>query len=79
MYESDPRHAELMIELVDVMGAKLVPTPGMKEEAGAQEGDDAELNDKKSSKCRALAARANGLALDLVDIEFATLQNHVRR
>ena len=86
MYESDPRHAELIVEFLELSGARSVMTPGVKEEASkkdkeegaevdeAQDGDQALLNIEDKSKYRALAARANYLALDRVDIQFAVLQ-----
>ena len=68
--EADPRHAELLIQQMELEASKGVVTPGVDDVAEA--GDDEELNDKEEiKKFRGVAARMNYLAQDRPDIAFA--------
>eukprot|EP00973_Karenia_brevis_P012895 1749607-Karenia_brevis.AAC.1 len=69
-YEADPRHAEIIVEHLELRSAKPVISPGSKELN--DEKDDAALDKDKSSLYRAVVARANYLAQDRPDIQFAT-------
>ncbi|MDA8582761.1 reverse transcriptase domain-containing protein [bacterium] len=71
MYETDQRHAELLVEAFDLQEARPVCTPGEDLKSWEVEVDSAELNEADSSSFRKLVARANYLALDRADIQFA--------
>jgi hypothetical protein len=72
-YEADLRHAELICEDMGVVGSKGVDTPGVKEdeEEGENNGEPSTLPKEESTRFRAIAARANYLAADRPDIQFA--------
>ena len=72
-YEADQRHAEIIVEELDIKADKQgLSTPGRKEEDKEKEHtDDDELVQDQASKFRALTARANYLAQDRTDIRFA--------
>ena len=70
-YEADPRHAELVVQHRDLTEAKAVSTPGTREEGRTQEDRDEKLNDKDSTKYRAVIARCNYLSPDRPDISYA--------
>ena len=53
-------------------GANPVKTPAEGEKPWLQEEDECPLSGKEETKYRALAARANYLAVDRADIQFAT-------
>ena len=69
-HEADPRHAELIIEHLSLKDAKPVTTPGTKEEGRTQPGHENKLNDKDSTKYRAIVARCNNLSFDRPDIVY---------
>ena len=71
LYECDPRHAEILVKEVGMkVGEKgNVGTPGAKIE---EEDTDKPLSADLATKYRSLAARANFMALDRADIQFAT-------
>ena len=69
--EADPRHAELLIQQMEMETSKGVVTPGVDQD-DAEAGEDEELSDKgEIKKFRGVAARANYLAQDRPDIAFA--------
>ena len=74
--EADPRHVKLILEHLGCVGGKSVTTPSVNDERSeadkAEEDDDAELTPKEATQFRGIAARANYLALDRPDIQFAT-------
>jgi len=71
-YEADQRHAEIIIEGMKLGEAKSVSTPGGEEEKGWEEEEDSEeLDPEGATRFRAMAARANYLALDRADIQYA--------
>ena len=68
-YEADPRQAERLLEGLGLdNGCKAVATPGLKMEIEALKNDKS-LEDLTGF--RALAARANYLAQDRIDLQFA--------
>jgi len=71
-YEADQRHAEYIVKALNLEGAKAVQTPGEEERPWLEEAGRVELDPKEASQFRALAARANYLALDRPDIQYAT-------
>ena len=69
-YEADQRHAELIIAGCGLVGnSKPIGTPGTK--LPEEEDDEEEVSDEDQVQYRALVARANYLALDRTDIQFA--------
>ena len=70
-YEADQRHAELIIKGMNLVGANGVKSPGEDDKPWEAETDDEELRGSDVTAYRALAARANYLALDRADIQFA--------
>ena len=71
-YEADQRHAELIIKAMNLEGAKGVSSPGEDEKPWKEEELKELLSSHEATKYRAVAARANYLALDRPDIQFAT-------
>ena len=69
-YEADPRQAEKLLEETDLGGANSVATPGIKALA-AQVLGDKPLPSNEHTRFRALSARANYLAADRPDCQFA--------
>jgi hypothetical protein len=72
-YEADLRHAELISEEMMVSDSKGVDTPGVKEDDkdGDDAGEECLLPKAESTQFRAIAARANYLAADRPDIQYA--------
>jgi hypothetical protein len=75
-YEADPRHAEIMIAQLALggPGAKSVTTPGVKETVPRSEDDATNplMYGEEASSYRGLAARANFLAQDRLDLQYAS-------
>ena len=71
-YEADHRQGELIVKALNLQEAKLVQTPG-EDEKSWQEEEDRELLEQPRTRASIgpLAARANYLALDLLDIQYA--------
>ena len=71
-YEADPRQVERLLEEMDLDGdgVKGLVTPGTKMLAHQVESET-ELPESEHTKFRGLAARANFLAADRIDIIFA--------
>ena len=70
-YEPDPRHAEIIIEEMGVQKCSPVVTPGTKMSLLPEE-DDPLLKPEHATKFRRVVARANFLAQDRMDIQYAT-------
>lgn len=70
-YEADPRHAELIIEDLQLQSAKGVQTPGEEEKPWEHDELSEALPPAEATQYRALAARANYLAQDRADLQFA--------
>jgi hypothetical protein len=69
-YEADRRHATMIIEAMGLdERSKGLSCPYDKSEQPEDEGDD--MSKAEATEFRALAARANFLALDRLDIQFA--------
>ena len=71
IYEADPRHVEIVVDQLQLDDAKLVTTPGTKEEGRTQEGMDTGLDPERASRYPALVARCNYLALGRPDVAFS--------
>jgi hypothetical protein len=70
-YEADPRQAEKIISECGMEGSNSVATPGVKV-TGAQLAEDKPLDTKFHTAYRATSARANYLAADRVDCQYAS-------
>ncbi len=70
-YEADPRQAEALLHECGLQGANTVATPGVKE-SSAQIAEDQPLEERLHTAYRSSAARANYLAADRPDIQFAS-------
>ena len=69
-YEADQRHAEIIVEQLGLSEKKAsISTPGIK--VKTDEDSDELLNPSQASMYRGMVARANFLASDRVDIQFA--------
>jgi hypothetical protein len=76
-YEADPRHAELIVRGMGMTDAKGVSTAGVDEpiHGTGHEGVESEgepLGQEEATAYRAIAARANYLAPDRPDMQYAT-------
>ena len=69
-YEADPRQHEKLISELGLEGAKAVVTPVLRP-TPEQLGQDRNLDDRKVTHFRGLAARSNYLAADRPDCAFA--------
>ena len=65
-YEADQRHADLIISELGLSTTKSTKTPGEDEPAWKMEDGEMPLDRSLTTKYRALAARANYLALDTI-------------
>ena len=70
-YEADPRHVEIILEQLGLGEAKMVSTPGTREEGRTQEDHQQPLGENQATTYRALVARCNYLAPDRPDIAYA--------
>jgi hypothetical protein len=70
-YEADQRHADILVEALKLNGANSVKTPGEDEKEHEVEENKEELKNGEATWFRALAARANYLAMDRPDIQYA--------
>ena len=71
-YEPDQRHADILIQAMNLSGAKGVKAPGKDEKNWEMSENDQAVDPKEETHFRALAARANYLALDRMDLQYAT-------
>ena len=71
-YEADPRHAELIVEQLELGQLKGLSTPGVDwKEDDLVEATEVELNDIERKEYRMVTARMNYLAFDRSDIQFS--------
>ena len=70
-YEADQRHADLIVSELGLGRARSAKTPGEEEPTWKMQESDQPLDRSLTTKYRGLAARANYLAADRVDIQFA--------
>ena len=66
-YEADPRQVEKLLKEIELEGANGAVTPGVKILAHQVE-DETDRPDREFTRFRALAARANYLAADRIDV-----------
>ena len=71
-HEADQRHADLIVKAMGLEQAKGGKTPGEEARPWAEEEDAKLLDGREQGEFRSIAARANYLALDRADIEYAT-------
>ena len=71
-YEPDQRHADILIQAMNLSGAKGVKAPGEDEKNWEMSENDQAVDSKEETHFRALAARPNYLALDRMDLQYAT-------
>ncbi len=69
-YEADPRQAEKLVAECGMEGAQTMVTPGVRA-TGTDLTDDQELPPQLTTAFRGAAARANYLAADRIDAQFA--------
>ena len=69
-YEADPRQVEKLLREIELEGANCAVTPGAKILAHQAE-DETDLPEREFTRFRALAARANYLAADRIDVLYA--------
>ena len=72
-YECDQRHVEIILEHLRLTEAKPLGTPGVEETTAKNSEDDAEipLSAPEVSMYRAVVARANYIAQDRPDLQYA--------
>ena len=70
-YEADQRHADLIMEGMSMKTAKSVKTPGEGSPTWKLEEEEEALVGSQATRYRMIAARANYLATDRVDIQFS--------
>ena len=70
--EADPRHCGLVIERLDLTGAKGLSSPGNCDDDRDTPEDNQELIGNDVTLFRGLAAGLNYLALDRADIQFSS-------
>ena len=70
--EADPRHAELVIEQLQLQDSKGLTTPSSDDDDHGTEKDKVPLSGADVTMFRGLAARCNYLALDRPDILYAS-------
>ena len=76
-YEADPRHAELLIQELQLDGAKGVTTPGSRDDVTKAMAENEETNNEplpaaQATQYRGFAARLNFLAQDRPDLLYAS-------
>eukprot|EP00973_Karenia_brevis_P075868 10540854-Karenia_brevis.AAC.1 len=70
-YEPDPRHAEIIVKELGLEQCNTVLTPGISEEPEKKDDGEA-LKSEEAAKYKSVVARANYLAQDRPEIQFAT-------
>ena len=70
VFEADPRHTEIIIEQLNLQGAKPVSTPGTKDEGTTTKDCQQELNEQQISQYRAITARCNYITPERPDIAY---------
>ena len=73
-YEADPRHAQILVKAMNMEDAKAAATAGEDEKKWEEDEDAQELQEGQATEYRQLAARANYLAADRADVQYAVKQ-----
>ena len=72
VYEPDPKHAKIVCEEMGLKDdSKGLEAPVAKEDAAAAGAEEEPLGPEEATRFRALAARANYIAQDRTDVQFA--------
>ena len=71
-YEADQRHGEIIAKTLKLESSRAVSTPGEDGKPWLEEEEGKPLENTLATEYRALAARANYLAADRPDIQYAT-------
>ena len=71
-HEADQRHAELIVQAMGMKEGKAVKTPGEDSPSWKMEDEEEYLGKSETTSYRMVAARANYLAADRTDIQYAT-------
>ena len=71
LFEADPRHVEIIIEQFGLKEAKIVSTPGTKDEGTTTEDCNKELDEKQATQYRAIAARCNYISPGRPDLAYS--------
>ena len=69
--EPDQRHADLLVQALELKGANGVTTPGENDTRRQEEDNEVELGPEEATNYRSIAARANYLSADRPDIMYA--------
>ena len=70
-YEPDQRHAEMIVEAMNLQNARGVSTPAEDEKAWEADANNEKLTTEKATAFRKIAARANYLAADRPDLMYS--------
>ena len=71
-YKCDQRHVEIILEQLELQNAKSLTTPGVEDSTTpVEEGDELPLTGDLASLFRAITARANYIAQDRADVQYA--------
>ena len=70
-YEADQRHGEVIVKTLNLTAAKAVGTPGEEGKPWLEAEEAEQLEPARAHEYRALAARANYLALGRPDLQYA--------
>lgn len=70
-YEADPRHAELVIERLELKEAKVATTPGTREEGRTRDQHVELLSNRGVTRYRVVMATCSYLAPDRPDVAYA--------
>ena len=70
-YEADQRHADLIVKETGAEGMSVLTHPGGDKKAMEEEEKSEELGGAEATRFRAVAARANYLAVDRPDVQYA--------
>ena len=70
-FEPDQRHADLIVQELQLTGANGVTSPGESDTREKMDEGCMELNSRDTTRYRAIAARANYLAADRPDLMYA--------
>ena len=72
VYEPDPKYAKILCEEMGLKeDSKGLGAPVAREDAAAARTEEEPLGPRKTTRFRALAARANYIAQDRADVQFA--------
>ena len=69
--EAGPRHGELIVEQLGLVGSKVLSAPGMDDYDKPEAGDEHEFTGQDVTLSRGLAARCNYLSMDRADLQFS--------